>query len=88
MVKLKIYLENDKVLVFEDEKGKKSRCWSMPKMMSFDESIGIDINASGMRLSQTFKYSEIEVTGTIFGSVEETTTAIAELCSGFPVAAW
>jgi hypothetical protein len=85
---LKVYLENEAALVFEDSKGEKcavppSVVFIGDKIISVGNKVRILIQVGGIRLDEYLHYSGIEVSGVIYSSATETVAAITKLCSVF-----
>ena len=81
MDKLKVYLENERMLVFED--GKNKQGISVKPDVTFDgDSVIIHFENYG-KYNKCKHYADIEVDGVVYESAVETAAAIAELCVGF-----
>jgi len=85
---LKVYLENEAALVFENSKGEKcavppSVVFIGDKIISVGNNVRILISVGGIRLDEYLYYSRIQVSGVIYSSAPETVAAITKLCSVF-----
>jgi len=80
---IKINLINDKVLVFEDEKGNKTACISKPAIAANGDEIKILFKVGTSVYEYRELYNEFEINGVAYGSVTEALAALYDLCVVF-----
>ena len=80
---IKINLENDKVLVFEDEKGNKTACISKPAIAANGDKIKIVFKVGTSVYEYRELYSDMEINGVVYAGITDTLAALYDLCAVF-----